>query len=245
MRINEETVLVGSRVVLVPYRKGHVERYHEWMNDAEIRQQTASEPLTIEEEYEMQQTWHKDDDKLTFILLARAYGQAGMEDVAQHDVQHILDTASMAGDVNLFVSERHLDDDEEAHDSTSVPHVVYDAELEVMIAEPTQRRKGLAKEALAMLMYYASAQPTPGPGERGSQYGQTARYLPLPADSFVAKVGLDNAPSIAMFDGFGFKEVKRSAIFNEVELRPDPTKTLTMQPPLAILRWPRQERDDS
>lgn len=37
-------------------------QYHEWMSSEEIRQQTASEPLTLEEEYEMQQSWQKDED---------------------------------------------------------------------------------------------------------------------------------------------------------------------------------------
>lgn len=62
MRVNEETVLVGSRVVLVPYRKEHVARYHEWMQDAATREATASEPLSLEEEYAMQKSWHLDDD---------------------------------------------------------------------------------------------------------------------------------------------------------------------------------------
>lgn len=32
------------------------------MADPQIRQQTASEPLNIEEEYDMQRSWHQDND---------------------------------------------------------------------------------------------------------------------------------------------------------------------------------------
>ncbi|KAK9760696.1 hypothetical protein K7432_014998 [Basidiobolus ranarum] len=31
MRKNENLVIVGNTVVLVPYKQEHVERYHEWM----------------------------------------------------------------------------------------------------------------------------------------------------------------------------------------------------------------------
>lgn len=35
-------------------RASHVPRYHEWMSDPAVREATASEELTLEEEYEMQ-----------------------------------------------------------------------------------------------------------------------------------------------------------------------------------------------
>ena len=42
------------------------------MENEEIRELTASLPLSIDEEYQMQQTWLNDPDKCTFIILSRA-----------------------------------------------------------------------------------------------------------------------------------------------------------------------------
>ena len=53
----------------MPYRKHHVEKYHEWMCSQELLEATASEPLSLEEEYEMQKSWRDDAKKCTFILL--------------------------------------------------------------------------------------------------------------------------------------------------------------------------------
>ena len=70
MKLNEKIVIYGTRVILVPYDKEHVEKYHEWMQSKDILEATASEPLSIEQEYKMQESWREDDDKLTFIVLS-------------------------------------------------------------------------------------------------------------------------------------------------------------------------------
>ena len=72
MRVNESTVLLGPRVRLVPYRRAHVLRYNQWMQDPELLELTCSEPLTLEQELQNQSSWHADPLKLTFILCARA-----------------------------------------------------------------------------------------------------------------------------------------------------------------------------
>lgn len=40
-----------------------------YRQDEELREQTCSEPLTLEEEYEMHEQWCADTDKITFIVL--------------------------------------------------------------------------------------------------------------------------------------------------------------------------------
>jgi hypothetical protein len=62
MKVNQDTIIKGNKVVLVPYRKAHVPAYHEWMKSAQLQELTASEPLSLEEEFEMQQKWATDDD---------------------------------------------------------------------------------------------------------------------------------------------------------------------------------------
>ncbi|GMS91167.1 hypothetical protein PENTCL1PPCAC_13342 [Pristionchus entomophagus] len=126
MRLNQFTLLIGDRIVLVPYEKKHVPKYHEWMMDPQLREATASEPLSLEEEFEMQKTWRNDEDKLTFIVLDRKkWEESGKNEII-----------SMVGDVNLFIVEG-------------------EAECEIMIAEKEERTKGRGTEAMMMMIGYA------------------------------------------------------------------------------------------
>ncbi|XP_057631169.1 alpha/beta-tubulin-N-acetyltransferase 9 isoform X1 [Chionomys nivalis] len=130
MRLNQNTVLLGKKVVLVPYTSEHVPRYHEWMKSEELRHLTASEPLTLEQEYAMQCSWREDEDKCTFIVLDAAKWQAQPRPPEE---------SCMVGDVNLFLTD--LED----------PTL---GEIEVMIAEPSCRGQGLGTEASLLMMSY-------------------------------------------------------------------------------------------
>jgi hypothetical protein len=44
-----------------------VPKYHEWMKSPFLQEMTASEPLTLEEEYEMQTSWHEDEESTNMI----------------------------------------------------------------------------------------------------------------------------------------------------------------------------------
>jgi len=132
MKTNAGTCLQTPLLLLVPYRRCHVSRYHAWMQSAELQQLTASEPLTLADEYAMQLSWRRDPDKCTFILLDRArHEQTGSEE------------ESMIGDVNLFV----LPSEEDGGDA---------AELEVMLAEKGARGAGRGRQAAAAMLRYGA-----------------------------------------------------------------------------------------
>ncbi|XP_008305262.1 alpha/beta-tubulin-N-acetyltransferase 9 [Stegastes partitus] len=184
MKINENTLLEGLQVVLVPYNKQHVPRYHEWMKSPELQLLTASEPLTLEQEYDMQQSWRDDDDKCTFIILDK---QRWMDSSLEEE-------QCMVGDVNIFLTD------------PADPSL---AELEVMIAEPRYRGKGIGKEVTRMMMSYALTH--------------------LGIGRFQAKIGLDNQVSIGMFKKLLFEEVSVCQVFKEVTLELTVDKCIRMK----------------
>eukprot|EP01108_Squamamoeba_japonica_P000558 TRINITY_DN1187_c1_g1_i1.p1 TRINITY_DN1187_c1_g1~~TRINITY_DN1187_c1_g1_i1.p1 ORF type:complete len:223 (+),score=96.82 TRINITY_DN1187_c1_g1_i1:82-750(+) len=194
MRLNAFTIVRGERVHLVPYERRHVPRYHAWMESDELRELTASERLTLEQEYEMQQSWLLDDDKLTFIILrADRLADDGTDDA--DDAAAATENA-MIGDVNVYING---------------VFEAGEAEIEVMIAEESARRLGLAREALALMMTYARTH--------------------LAVDTFIAKINATNTPSRRLFQSIGFRAPDYDTavddsglfgtpnVFGEVELR--------------------------
>lgn len=110
--------------------------------------------------------------QLTFILIDLTTGAS---------------PAPMCGDVNLFFND--------ADGDRGV------GEIEIMIAEPGSRRKGIAAEALTLFMAYTHAA--------------------LGVERWVAKVGQANTASLSLFQRLGFAQTKVVACFAEVhyELR--------------------------
>ena len=136
--------------------------------------QTASEVLTLEEEFTMQKSWREDGDKLTFIVLSR---DKLVEENINKDVDNNLDNN------NLQKSEKEsCDKDDEickmvgdkkddisamiGNHETEIramigdvnlfflfsPHV---AEINIMIADTESRRGGYGSEVLGLVMNYA------------------------------------------------------------------------------------------
>lgn len=129
----------------------------------------------------MRDNWEKDEDKLTFIIL--------LNDKVPFDVKNTV--KNMVGDVNLFIHSYLQEENEKV------------AEIEVMVAEPSVRRKGLASSALKLIMEYAITK--------------------LNVTKFVAKIKDDNLASIRLFEeSLNFKLTSKSEVFKEVTLEYKP-----------------------
>ncbi|KAK1414416.1 hypothetical protein QVD17_30160 [Tagetes erecta] len=168
--------LEGSKVILVAYMKQHVLKYHQWMQDPFLLQTTGSDPLTLEEEYQMQLSWTQDPLKRTFIILDKDL----ISGEFNHADPHV---EAMVGDVNIYMND--LDDSQLA-------------EIEIMIAEPKSRGKGLGMESVLMMLVFAIENDK--------------------INTFRAKIGDSNVASLNMFHKLGFKDVSHSEIFKEVTL---------------------------
>ncbi|XP_022771697.1 N-acetyltransferase 9-like protein isoform X2 [Durio zibethinus] len=168
--------LEGKKVIMVPYMEAHVPKYHVWMRDPALLQATGSELLTLQQEYDMQLSWNHDPLKKTFIVLDKEM----VEGKFVHGDPYV---EAMVGDVNIYMND--LDK----------PQL---AEIEIMIAEPKSRGKGLGKESVLMMMAYAV-----------QNFG---------IHVFRAKIGESNGSSLSLFRKLGFEEASYSEIFKEVTL---------------------------
>jgi hypothetical protein len=137
----------------------------------------------------------------------------------------------MVGDINLFL---RIDDGEHGN---SPPKIL--GEIELMIAEKNNQRRGFGRVALLMFMrYIVQYQGTileefvGGGGvdvetvrklrtgvEVEANETETATASTLEFDYLSAKIGKDNVRSLALFEGLDFVKVSEPNVFNEVELR--------------------------
>ncbi|KAF8440295.1 GNAT domain-containing protein [Boletus edulis BED1] len=183
-------VLRGQRVVLVPSTPDHVERYYRWMTDPRLLRDTGTDPLTLEEVYEMEKHWREDDDKLTFIILANGEGDL-----------------PMIGDVNIFLKGDPHDED-------------FEAEVGVMIAEESYRGKGLALEALRLMLSYVTASPALFTNPSPTLTLPNPPFpFPIRSDSLAVRIGQENRASTRLFERLGFVETRGANAFGEKEMR--------------------------
>mmetsp|Transcript_10757 Transcript_10757/g.20126 ORF Transcript_10757/g.20126 Transcript_10757/m.20126 type:complete len:244 (-) Transcript_10757:1161-1892(-) len=207
MRKNYETILCGEKVVLVPYRPEHVEKYHQWMKCPFLLEMTGSEPLSYEEEVQMQKTWRDNENICTFILLSKELCSTFLTAEDTSDSNPSMGARfipkslnAMIGDVNLFLSSDDDDDDAESDDRHCCEMVdcrYKQAELDIMVAEESFRGKGIGKEAVLIMMLYGAEE--------------------LGVRKFIVKIKKNNSRSILLFKSLEFEESNYAACFEEYE----------------------------
>ena len=157
---------------------------------------TASEPLSLEEEYAMQLSWRDDPKKCTFIIMGR--GEAGwltvlmlycahpfcqvrvyqgslccqrnlcvyVEAVTGISLAFPFSPGTRWTDVGVETRQSECTSEEDGSKETAMAgdvNIFFNdfedpgmCEVEVMVAEESWRRRGLAREAVLMLMRYGA-----------------------------------------------------------------------------------------
>ncbi|KAI0874615.1 acetyltransferase domain-containing protein [Hypoxylon argillaceum] len=212
MRINEDIAVSTPKILLVPYDAHHVERYHEWMQDEALREATASDLLTLNEEYENQQSWRTAHDKLTFIVCQPANGAAAAASTIYAGEDDA--PARMVGDVNLFLTPCDGDNDDDEKGGHEAPGL--QGEIDIMIAAPGDRGKGLGEAAVRASLRFLAAHLDAVVGEyaRGESPSLSPKDVRL--KRLVAKINADNAGSIRLFGNLGFQRDGDPNYFNEI-----------------------------
>lgn len=168
--------IISKSIILVPYKPFHVPKYNSWMQNEELQYLTGSEPLNLEEEFNMYESWTIDSNKCTFIILDRSLYES-LTDAQNEEERQV---SAMIGDVNFYI----LDPENSV------------SEIEIMIAETFSRNKGFGKEAVVVMMKFASEI--------------------VGVKIFEAKIKIRNQKSIGLFANLGFQEKSRSDIFEEI-----------------------------
>ncbi|KAK1655201.1 N-acetyltransferase [Colletotrichum phormii] len=219
MRLNEHTAIVTPRVTLVPYEARHVERYHEWMSDPDIQEATASEPLTLEEEYENQQSWRTSHDKLTFIICQPLESSTATTEAAQ--AGEVDASERMIGDINFFIYPYDDDDDDEdAEGQVAANEGSYVGEVDVMVASKEHRGKGIGHAAVKTLLTYVHRNKARILEEyvRGEGKGKGDKKAPAQLKGLMVKIKEGNAASIALFRRLGFVQKGEVNYFGEIQM---------------------------
>jgi RimJ/RimL family protein N-acetyltransferase len=189
-------------VLLVPYERSHVLKYHGWMQDPAIQDATASEPLSLEEEYDNQESWRTSPDKLTFIV-CQPLPSTSLN--SSHVVAGEVDSpAHMIGDINFFIYPSEEEDKEG----------LYEGEVDIMIAEPAHRSKGIGKEAVSAFLWWIIRHSEGITEEFNRETEEGGGGM----DLVMARIKKENEGSIRLFKSLGFEQVGDVNYFGEIKL---------------------------
>ncbi|AEO63355.1 uncharacterized protein THITE_2062722, partial [Thermothielavioides terrestris NRRL 8126] len=222
MRINESTAVSTARALLVPYDRHHVLTYHAWMEDPAIQEATASERLTLDEEYENQASWRASHDKLTFIICQPLAEEGGGADGGRSRIIRAGEPDAperMVGDVNLFLYPYEEDDAEGGDEEKQTPTATHIqscvGEVDIMIADQQHRGRGLGRSVVQAFLQYISRHAAGIMQEYAKD-----KDMPTPPKLklLMAKINQGNAKSIALFKSLGFEQEGEVNYFGEVKL---------------------------
>lgn len=197
---------------------------------------TASEPLSIEEEHANQRSWRESRDKLTFIVCTplptrKDGGQYSASGNAP--VRAGIDDAEdkMVGDVNLFIHRLDSFVDEQATALSKVEGggtttsgergggkrkkiTSIAAEIDVMIASPSNRGKGIGKATVSTFLGYVMR------NLEGiiAEYSGACAAEDFRLEEFIAKIHASNVSSHALFKSLGFVQRGDTNYFGELEM---------------------------
>jgi len=180
----------------------------------ELQKATASEPLTLDEEYAMQRSWRLDADKLTYIACTVPEGLKQKEGSVS---VHLGDDSPdrMIGDVNLFLLQ---DEEAEEDDAQNGPACVI-GEVEIMIARKDLQGNGYGRAVLLAFLWYVFMSLDRILKEYSRRnsvnaVGQTSlRFLRV-------KIDAENTRSIRLFESVGFSKLSETPnYFGEIEMR--------------------------
>ncbi|CAD6202470.1 unnamed protein product [Miscanthus lutarioriparius] len=223
--------VLGERALMVPYMRQHVPRYHDWMQDPALLEATASEPLSLSQEFEDMTVFisfgpNDNNMMLSYTCLLAVDGfarssimpmsfmtsisprfEAGTRDSGWAAIRRLLVGMNAFGCSGSGTAS--------SGDGT-FRRIFAIAEIEIMIAEHKSRGKGIGQEAILLMMAFAV-----------EKYG---------IHTFRAKISESNTASLKLFRKLGFKDASYSAVFKEVTLEAA-ADSLPLRFPLTIGDW--------
>lgn len=160
----------------------------------------------------MQRSWRQDADKLTFIACRPVATDSSTNLSPESD-----SASNMIGDINFFL---RVDDGD---DGDAPPEII--GEIELMIAEKVNQRRGFGKAALLAFMRYITERQGAILGEFVNGLDETIKGKvrargELRFECLSVKIGQTNEKSLKLFEGLRFVKVSEEpSFFGEFELR--------------------------
>ncbi|KAK4075282.1 uncharacterized protein Triagg1_4403 [Trichoderma aggressivum f. europaeum] len=167
--------------------------------------------MTLEEEYENQESWRTSHDKLTFIVCEPLSGAASNEKQIKAQVDD--SPVKMKGDINFFL---YLANDDEVAEPRESSTIRLTGEVDVMIANTQHRGKGVGEAAVRSILAYIRRNLPEILKEYAQGEGLDVEKVQLVG--LMAKIKQENTGSRALFKKLGFRQEGEANYFGEVKM---------------------------